>query len=84
MAVVDIIRKGIIDKLLTVSDKEHLTALLRLLDNCAAQDGKIKLTQERKLMLEMSENDIENGRLISQSDLDQSDLKWLIENQSIR
>jgi hypothetical protein len=34
---------------------------------------------EQKLMLEMSQNDIQNGRLISQSDLDKSDLEWLEE-----
>lgn len=79
MAQVDIIRNGIIDRLLAISDKEYLTALLRLLDNSAVQDGKIKLTKEQKLMLEMSENDIANGRLITQSDLDKSDLKWLKE-----
>lgn len=41
------------------------------------QHDKIKLTKEQKLMLEMSENDILKGKLISQSDLDKSDLEWL-------
>jgi hypothetical protein len=65
MAQVDIIRNGIIDKLLTISDKEYLMALLRLVDNSAVQDEKIKFTKEQKLMLEMSETDIQNGRIIS-------------------
>ena len=77
MAQVDIIRNGIIDKLLTISDKEYLMALLRLVDNSALQDEKIKLTKEQKLMLEMSETDIQNDRMISQSDLDKNDLEWL-------
>ena len=42
-----------------------------------AQGEKIKLTEEQKLMLEMSETDIQQGRLISQSDLDKNDLEWL-------
>lgn len=70
-------RNGIIDKLLTISDKDYLMALLRLVDNSAVQDENIKLTKEQKLMLEMSENDIQNGRIISQRDLDKSDLEWL-------
>ncbi len=79
MAQVDVIRNGIIDKLLTISDKEYLIALLRLVDNSAVQGERIKLTNEQKLMLELSENDIKNGRIISQDDLDKKDLQWLKE-----
>jgi hypothetical protein len=39
-------------------------ALLRLVDNSAVENEKIKLTKEQKLMLEMSEADIQNGRTI--------------------
>jgi hypothetical protein len=52
-------------------------ALLRLVDNSAVQGDKIKLTKEQKLMLEMSEADIQNGRTIPQNDLDKNDLEWL-------
>ena len=69
MAQVDVIRNGIIDKLLAISDKDYLMALLLLVDNRAVQEDKIKLTKEQKLMLEMSEADIQNGRTISQNDL---------------
>ncbi|MNK05491.1 hypothetical protein D3C87_233740 [compost metagenome] len=79
MAQIDAIRNGIIDKLLAISDKDYLLALMHLVDNSNLQNEKIKLTKEQKLMLEMSENDIQNGRLISQSDLDKSDLEWLKE-----
>jgi hypothetical protein len=79
MAQVDVIRNGIIDKLLAISDKEYLIALLRLVDNSAVQGEKIKLTKEQKLMLELSEIDIQNGRIISQDDLDKKDLQWLKE-----
>ena len=77
MAQVDVIRNGIIDKLLAISDKDYLLALLHLVDNSAVEDEKIKLTKEQKLMLEMSEVDIQNGRIISQSDIDKNDLEWL-------
>lgn len=77
MAQVDVIRNGIIDKLLVISDKDYLMALLRLVDNSAVQEDKIKLTKEQKLMIEMSEADIKNARTISQSDLDKNDLEWL-------
>jgi len=77
MAQVDVIRNGIIDKLLTISDKEYLMALLRLVDHSAVEGDKIKLTKEQKLMLEMSEADIQHGRILSQDELDKKDLEWL-------
>ena len=77
MAQVDVIRNGIIDQLLTISDKEYLMALLRLVDNSVVQGEKIKLSKEQKLMLEMSGIDIQEGRVIAQSDLDKNDLEWL-------
>ena len=77
MAQVDVIRNGIIDRLLAISDKDYLMALLRLVDNSTVEIGKIQLTKEQKLMLEMSEADLQNGRTISQSELDKNDLEWL-------
>ena len=77
MAQVDLIRNGIIDKLLSISDKNYLMALLKLVDNSTVQSRVVKLTKEQKLMLSMSELDIKKGRIISQSDLDKSDLEWL-------
>ena len=48
-------------------------------NNSVTSDEKIKLTKEQQLqlMLEMSENDISNNRLMTQSELDKSDLEWL-------
>lgn len=77
MAQVDVIRNGIIDKLLAISDKDYLIALHHLVDNSSVEVSKIKLTKEQKLMLEMSEADIQNGRTMSQNDLDKSDFEWL-------
>ena len=51
--------------------------MLRLADNIAVEYDIIKLTKKQKLMLEMSEADIQNGRTISQNDLDKNDLEWL-------
>ena len=46
MAQVDLIRNGIIDKLLSISDKDYLIALRKLVDNAGVKEGKIKLTKE--------------------------------------
>jgi hypothetical protein len=79
MANVDSIRNGIIDKLLTISNKDYLTALYQLVQNSAVDKDSVKLTEEQILMLKLSDKDIKNNRLISQSQLDKADLKWLKE-----
>jgi hypothetical protein len=79
MSQADIIRNGLIDKLLAISDKEYLLALSRLVESSSVNNEKIKFTPEQLLMLQMSENDISNDRVITQEELDKSDLKWLNE-----
>ncbi len=79
MANIDTIRNGIIDKLLTISNKDYLSALYRLVESSSIDEDKVKLTEEQILMLKLSDKDIKNGKLISQSQLDKDDLKWLKE-----
>lgn len=77
MANVDTIRNGIIDKLLSISNKEYLNALYHLIENCSTDQNKIKLTKEQIFMLQLSDIGIKNDKLISQSQLDKNDLRWL-------
>ncbi len=46
-------------------------------DNFQLLENNIRFTHEQKLMLEMSLDDYKNGIIISQNDLDKSDLEWL-------
>lgn len=77
METVDKIRNGIIDKLLTISNKDYLTAIFQVLENSTTDQDIVKLSKEQILMLKLSESDIKNGRLIPQSQLDKTDLEWL-------
>jgi hypothetical protein len=79
MATIDHIRNGIIDKLLTISNKNYLSALFKLVENSTSENDTVKLTAEQTLMLQLSDRDIKSGKLINQSQLDKSDLKWLKE-----
>jgi len=79
MATIDHIRNGIINKLLTISNKNYLTALYQLVENSSTEKDLVNLTDEQILMLQLSDNDIESGKTISQAQLDKSDLKWLEE-----
>lgn len=77
MSQIDILRNSIIEKLLTISNKDYLAALHKLVENSKPDNDLVLLTEEQKLLLELSEEDIRNGRLISQDQLDKEDQKWL-------
>jgi hypothetical protein len=76
---VDVLRDSIIDKLLTISNKDYLTALYQLISRSSVDSDVLELSEEQKIMLQLSDTDISNGNVISQVDLDKSDLKWLKE-----
>lgn len=71
------IRNSIIDQLLTISNKEYLIAIFEIINNSKKEGEKIQLSDVQIEMLNMSEEDIKKNQLISQKDLDESDLKWL-------
>lgn len=72
----DVLRDCIIDKLLTISNKDYLAALYKLIEKSTANDDLVELSDEQVVMLQMSEQDIENGNLISQTELNKSDLSF--------
>lgn len=77
MATVDKIRSALIDKILAIRNKDLLIALDKLISSCSADTEIVELTPAQKEMLEMSETDIKNGRLISQDAMDKRNLEWL-------
>ena len=77
MDTIENLRNSIIDKLLTISNQDYLVAIQQVLENSAVDTDLVKLTEDQIKMLMMSEEDIKNNRLISQENVDQSDLKWL-------
>ncbi len=79
MTTIDTLRNNIVDKLLTISNKDYLSALYKLIETNSADNKKIKLSKAQISMLGLSDDDIKSGRLISQEELDKSDLKWLKE-----
>ena len=77
MASADSIRNSIIDRLLTISDKEYLAALFKLVESSSIGNEKLTLSKEQRIMLQISEQDIIEGRLISQEKIDKEDVEWL-------
>ena len=77
MATVDKIRNGLIDKILAIKNKDFLQALDKLISSSSSDTDIVELTDEQKQMMELSEADIKNGRLISQEAMDKRNLEWL-------
>lgn len=49
----------------------------KLDDSSSSESNIVELTYEQKIMLQMSENDIKNGNLISQEAMDKRNSQWL-------
>jgi len=77
MSTIDNIRNGLIDKILSIKNKDLLLALDKLITSSASSSDLVELTNEQKTMLEMSEDDIKNGELISQDAMSKRNLEWL-------
>jgi hypothetical protein len=73
----DNIRNNIIDKLLTISNTDYLSAIYQLLHKSAANEDIIQLSEAQILMLNTSDKDIKNSKVVSQEELDKTDLEWL-------
>lgn len=77
MATVDSLRNGLIEKILSINNKDFLQALDQLISSDSSVFEMSKLTEDQKKMLKMSEEDIKNGKLISQEAMDKRNLEWL-------
>ena len=79
MKTTDTFRNRIIDKLLTINNREYLSALYKIIESSSPDSDLVELSEEQLLMLQMSDDDIKNDRLISYKELDKQDLEWLRE-----
>ncbi len=77
MTATDHIRNSIIDKLLTITNKDYLASLYQLVDKSGEEEEIIHLSDAQLLMLNMSDEDIKNNRVISHGEADKRDLQWL-------
>ncbi|MGD1961456.1 MAG: hypothetical protein ACFB2Y_21555, partial [Fulvivirga sp.] len=77
MATTTEIRNRLIDRLMAINNSEYLTALEKIIESSNVQQSKVMLTEEQKIMLAMSDDDIKNGRVLDQESLNEEELKWL-------
>lgn len=79
MATVDKLKNGLIDRILSINNRDFLEALDKIISNSSVESKIVQLTDEQRLMLEMSEKDIKEGKLISQEAMTKRNLEWLNE-----
>ena len=70
------IKNSLIDRILATRNERLLEAIKNIFDSTQSEEI-IPLSTEQIEMLSMSENDIEDGKLVSESELSKRDSKWL-------
>jgi 2-phospho-L-lactate transferase/gluconeogenesis factor (CofD/UPF0052 family) len=71
------IRNKLIDQLLAIKDPDYLKALSDMIDRSHVQERVVPLSEEQKIMLAMSDEDIKADRMIDQFTLNERELEWL-------
>jgi archaellum component FlaF (FlaF/FlaG flagellin family) len=70
------IKNSLIDRILATKNEQLLEAIKSIFDSTQSEEI-ISLSTEQIEMLSMSEKDIEDGKLVSESELSKRDSKWL-------
>jgi hypothetical protein len=73
---IETIKNNLIDRILATRNEKLLQAISNIFESTQTDDI-VSLSSEQIEMLLMSEKDIESGNLISESELNESDSKWL-------
>jgi hypothetical protein len=76
MATLNEIKNKLIDQILITKNEKLLSAIENIF-RATATEEKLVLDSYQVEMLLMSEKDIEEGRLISESDLEEEDSEWM-------
>lgn len=76
MSGIDSMKINLIDRILSTSNEQLLETLSNIFES-SKLDESVILSDEQIIMLEMSNQDIKSGRLISEHDLQKTDSEWM-------
>lgn len=71
------LRNNLIDKILSIKDKEILSAIDKLLESTVKSDAVVQLSDEQKILIEAGLKDIKAKRLIDDEQLNKEEDEWL-------
>lgn len=77
MKAVEELRNGLIEKIMAIQNKDYLEVLDRLISINISNSDLIELNEAQKELLEMSEKDISDGKLISHEEMIKRNSEWL-------
>ena len=73
------LKYSLLDKLISVRDLSLLQRVNEIIGNVDINSSVIKVTDAQKQLLQASEEDIMDGRMITNEDLNAEEDKWLNE-----
>lgn len=76
MKTIDLVRKRLIDQIMVTENVDLLNAIDSIFQSVKKNEN-ISLDPTQIEMLIMSENDIENGNFVSESELNKQDSSWM-------
>jgi len=76
MKTINIVKNRLIDKIMVTKNEQLLNAIDNIFNSTQTED-KLSLDSHQIEMLMMSEDDIQQGKLISETDLRKEDAKWM-------
>ncbi len=77
MTATEKIRNSLIDKILSINDKEILSAVDKLLESTIKSEEVVRISEEQRLMIEASFKDIKKNKLITDEQLNKEEDEWL-------
>ena len=77
MASTEQIRNNLIDKLLSINNRDIIASMDELLESTIREKDIYKVSKQQKLILAASETDIKNGDLISDEEVNREEDLWL-------
>jgi len=80
MTTLDNIKNSLIDRILATKNEKFLQAMTTIFESAQSEE-LVTLSSEQIEMLAMSEDDILNGRLVSEEDIKASNPEWLRKNK---
>ena len=76
MTRIEAIKNKLIDRVLATNNEKLLKAIDSIFES-TSEEEKVLFSSEQIEMLLMSENDIKNGDIVSESELEKLDDEWL-------
>jgi len=76
MEKIELVKNRLIDRILLVDNSSFLEAIEEIII-ANQKNNYLKLSDSQKKMLQLSEDDIKYGRLISEEELDENDKEWI-------